>query len=142
MAAVMSLSTASVVKAPLGLSSKRTNAVCLPKRSMRAGRTTQVTKAFSDVNMTICAANATMLFLGRFAFLPYQRAQVEKAGMPVQNGISHAEAGDALAEEAAFIGKSKDPAGFSLIDVMAWGSLGHALGFALLATQSNGYSPW
>ena len=32
--------------------------------------------------------------------------------------------------------KTNDPAGFNLIDVMAYGSLGHALGFLLLACSS------
>eukprot|EP00241_Pyramimonas_parkeae_P009492 CAMPEP_0114231442 /NCGR_PEP_ID=MMETSP0058-20121206/4044_1 /TAXON_ID=36894 /ORGANISM="Pyramimonas parkeae, CCMP726" /LENGTH=136 /DNA_ID=CAMNT_0001342787 /DNA_START=94 /DNA_END=504 /DNA_ORIENTATION=+ len=99
----------------------------------------QVTKAMSDVQVTISACNAAMLFLGRFAFLPYQRAQVAKAGLPVQNGMAHEEAGDVYAKEASFITSTNDPAGFSLIDVMAWGSLGHVLGFFVLATATNGY---
>ena len=33
--------------------------------------------------------------------------------------------------------KSNDPAGFCLTDVMAWGALGHALGFAILASGGN-----
>jgi photosystem I reaction center subunit V len=32
-----------------------------------------------------------------------------------------------------------DGAGFTLIDVMGWGSLGHALAYAVLATSTNGY---
>ena len=94
------------------------------------------TKAFSDVNVTISAANALMLSLGRFAFMPYQRAQMEKAGLPEQNGETHFAAGDVQAEEASFLNTTNDPAGFTLIDVMAWGSLGHALGFAALAIGS------
>ena len=94
------------------------------------------TKAFSDVNVTISAANALMLSLGRFAFMPYQRAQMEKAGLPEQNGETHFAAGDVKAEEASFLNTTNDPAGFTLIDVMAWGSLGHALGFAALAIGS------
>merc|ERR1711959_408172 len=85
------------------------------------------TKAFSDVNVTISAANALMLSLGRFAFMPYQRAQMEKAGLPEQNGEMHFAAGDVQAEGASFLNTTNDPAGFTLIDVMAWGSLGHAL---------------
>jgi len=113
-------------------------------RSLRAaapkGRATrQVTTALSDVNLTISACNGAMLFLGRFAFLPYQRAQVEKAGLPVQNGQNYEAAGDKYAAEASFLNDTNDPAGFSLIDVMAWGSLGHALGFFVLATANNGY---
>jgi photosystem I subunit V len=30
-------------------------------------------------------------------------------------------------------------AGFTLIDVMAWGSLGHVLAYSVLATATNGY---
>jgi photosystem I subunit V len=32
--------------------------------------------------------------------------------------------------------KTGDPAGFNLVDVLAWGSLGHAVGFAALALKS------
>ena len=79
---------------------------------------------------------AMMLALGRFVFMPYQRAQIEKAGLPTQNGDTHFAAGDVKAEEASFLNTTNDPAGFTLIDVMAWGSLGHALGFAALAVGS------
>ena len=46
-----------------------------------------------------------------------------------------------LATEATFATQSNDPAGFSLVDLMAYGSLGHALGFLLLATSSLGTKP-
>jgi photosystem I reaction center subunit V len=46
-----------------------------------------------------------------------------------------------LAQEASFILKSNDPEGFNIIDVMAYGSLGHALGFLLLACSSLGTKP-
>lgn len=45
------------------------------------------------------AANFACLCLGRWAFLPYQRRNVENAGMPVQNGQTHFEAGDKYAQE-------------------------------------------
>ena len=80
-------------------------------------------------------ANAVMLGLGRFVFLPYQRDRVSSAGLPEQNGQTHLAAGDRLAEEASFLMTTNDPAGFNLIDVMAWGALGHALGFAVLAAN-------
>lgn len=128
------------LKPTLALRTQRvqTRKVAMPKVAARGHK--QVTKAFSDVNMTVTACNATMLFLGRFAFLPYQRAQVEKAGLPVQNGTTYEAAGDKYAKEASFLTATNDPAGFTLIDVMAWGSLGHALAFFALATGSNGYS--
>mmetsp|Transcript_23829 Transcript_23829/g.52052 ORF Transcript_23829/g.52052 Transcript_23829/m.52052 type:complete len:141 (-) Transcript_23829:74-496(-) len=136
MAAVMSMSGLK----PLALRTQRvqTRRVAMPKVQGKGHK--QVTKAFDDVNLTISACNATMLFLGRFAFLPYQRAQIAKAGLPVQNGETYEAAGDKYAKEASFLTATNDPAGFSLIDVMAWGSLGHALGFFALATGSNGYS--
>lgn len=143
--------------------------------------------------LVISAANATMLALGRFVFLPYQRdrvsslgvpaqevfhsnrpfvihrnapfwckivdlvridafpppitsshilssflyLQVASAGLPEQNGQTHLAAGDRLAEEASFLMTTNDPAGFNLIDVMAWGALGHALGFAVLAANTT-----
>jgi photosystem I subunit V len=87
--------------------------------------------------LIISAANAVMLGLGRFVVLPYQRAQVAKAGLPMQNGTTHEAAGDRLAQEGSFLMATNDPAGFNLIDVMAWGSLGHALGFAACAANLN-----
>ena len=64
--------------------------------------------------------------------------QVAKAGAPVQNGVTHAAAGDIRAQEATGVLKTGDPAGFNLVDVFAWGALGHAAGFAALASQSFG----
>jgi len=63
--------------------------------------------------------------------------QAAKAGLPMQNGVTHAAAGDIRAQEAAGVLKSGDPAGFNLVDVFAWGSIGHALGFAALASASS-----
>ena len=37
--------------------------------------------------------------------------------------------------------KTNDPAGFTLVDVMAWGALGHAAAFYLLATSSLSKAP-
>mmetsp|Transcript_10109 Transcript_10109/g.24092 ORF Transcript_10109/g.24092 Transcript_10109/m.24092 type:complete len:131 (+) Transcript_10109:127-519(+) len=95
-----------------------------------------VRAAFDPANtsLVISGCNAAMLALGRFAFLPYTKKQQEKAGLPVQNGKTHFEAGDIRAEEASFITRAGgDPAGFTIIDVLAWGSLGHVLGFLALA---------
>merc|ERR1711988_1627830 len=89
-------------------------------------------KPFSETNLIISVSNFAMLSLGRLVFLPYQRTQVSNAGLPLQNGETHAVAGDRLAQEASFVTKSLDPAGFNTIDVLAWGSVGHLLGFTAL----------
>ena len=62
---------------------------------------------------------------------------MERAGMPVQNDQTHADAGDIRAQEVSFLTATKDPAGFTLIDVLAWGSIGHILGFIVLATNNS-----
>lgn len=51
-----------------------------------------------------------------------------------QDGKTYVDAGDERAEEQMFT--TGDPAGFTIIDVLAWGSLGHALGYAALASSS------
>jgi len=61
--------------------------------------------------------------------------------MPKQNGVTHFAAGDRLAEEASFVLKTNDPAGFTIVDVFAWGALGHAAAFYLLATHSLAKAP-
>ena len=55
----------------------------------------------------------------------------------MQNGMTHAAAGDIRAQEATGVLKTGDPAGFNLVDVFAWGALGHAAGFAALASLSG-----
>eukprot|EP00793_Prasinoderma_coloniale_P007132 PRCOL_00006984-RA len=90
-------------------------------------------------NLVMSSSTAFMLALGRFAFKDFKDASLANAGLPTQNGETHAEAGDARAAEATFITATNDPAGFNIIDVLAWGSLGHVLGIATLATQSNTY---
>ena len=50
-------------------------------------------------------------------FLPYHRASLAKAGMPKQNGETHAAAGDIRSQEASFVLKTNDPAGFTIVDV-------------------------
>jgi len=113
--------------------------VSMRARAAAPARRSVTTKAFSDVNVTVTVCNAAMLALGRFAFMPYQRAQIAKAGLPTQNGTTHEASGDIYAKEASFITSTNDPSGFTLIDVMGWGSLGHALAYAVLATSTNGY---
>lgn len=99
------------------------------------------TKAISEVNLVVGGATMASLALGRFVFLPFHRNSLAKAGMPKQNGVTHLEAGDRLAEEVTFFTNTNDPAGFSLVDVMAWGALGHAAAFYILATASLSKSP-
>jgi photosystem I reaction center subunit V len=53
-----------------------------------------------------------------------------------QNGESHFAAGDARAEEAASVFATNDPAGFTIVDLLMWGSVGHAIGYSALASQS------
>eukprot|EP01025_Chloroclados_australasicus_P041515 TRINITY_DN43_c0_g1_i4.p2 TRINITY_DN43_c0_g1~~TRINITY_DN43_c0_g1_i4.p2 ORF type:complete len:134 (-),score=24.11 TRINITY_DN43_c0_g1_i4:211-612(-) len=108
----------------------------IPARGAR--QTNVITKAelITPSMLVISGCNAAMLAIGRFVAMPYQRRMVEKAGMPVQNGQTHFESGDRLAEEASFILKTGDPSGFNVIDVLAWGSLGHAIGYAALAAAS------
>ena len=74
------------------------------RRTSRAPlRTRQVTRALSDTNLIISGATAVSLALGRFVFLDFQRDNVRRQGLPVQNGITHREAGDKFAEEASFL---------------------------------------
>jgi len=55
---------------------------------------------------------------------------------PLLFAHARAQAGDKLAAEAEAVKATGDPAGFNLIDVLAWGSLGHALAYTSLAVQS------
>jgi hypothetical protein len=59
-------------------------------------RRMQVTKAFGTTQLIVSGATATMLAIGRFAALPYQRKIAEKQ-VPMQNGETHLAAGDAYA---------------------------------------------
>lgn len=71
----------------------------------------QVTRALSDTNLIISGATAVSLALGRFVFLDFQRDNAKRQGLPVQNGVPHADAGDKLSEEASFLKGTNDPAG-------------------------------
>lgn len=97
-------------------------------------RTRLVTKAISDTNLIVGGCTVAALALGRFVFLPAHRAALAKAGMPKQNGVTHFEAGDRLAEEMSGLLKTNDPAGFNIVDVFAWGALGHAAAFYILVS--------
>ena len=98
-------------------------------------RTRLVTKALSDTNLIVGGATVAALALGRFVVLPYHRASLAQAGLPKQNGVSHFEAGDRLAEEVTFLTNTNDPAGFTIVDVFAWGALGHAAGYYILVSN-------
>eukprot|EP00850_Spirogloea_muscicola_P013052 SM000087S23334 [mRNA] locus=s87:30638:31592:- [translate_table: standard] len=108
----------------------RAAAACRP-------RTVAALEAFP----VITATTATVLALGRFVFLPIQRSWVSKHGLPTQNGVTHFDAGDERAAEVGSMLKTNDPAGFTVVDVLAWGAIGHAIAFFILATASNTYEP-
>ncbi|KAJ1378542.1 Photosystem I PsaG/PsaK protein, partial [Sesbania bispinosa] len=55
--------------------------------------------------------------------------------------VTHFEAADTRAKEYVSLLKSNDPVGFNLVDVLAWGSIGHIVAYYILATTSNGYDP-
>lgn len=93
-------------------------------------------RAEFETQIVVTAVNATCLALGRWAFMPLMRANAERAGLPQQNGVSHFDAGDFRAQEASFINSTGDPAGFTLVDTLLWGSVGHALAFTILATNA------
>ncbi|CAL5082014.1 unnamed protein product [Urochloa decumbens] len=91
-------------------------------------------------SLVISLSTGVSLFLGRFVFFNFQRENVAKQ-VPEQNGKTHFDAGDERAKEYAGLLKSNDPVGFNLVDVLAWGSLGHIVAYYILATSSNGYDP-
>ena len=90
--------------------------------------------------LVISLSTGLSLVMGRFVFFNFQRENVAKQ-VPEQNGKTHFEAGDERAKEFAGILKSNDPVGFNLVDVLAWGSIGHIVAYYILATTSNGYDP-
>ena len=97
-------------------------------------------KAELDAPVVISISTALSLFLGRFVFFNFQRENVAKQ-VPEQNGLTHFEAGDTRAKEYVSLLKSNDPVGFNIVDVLAWGSIGHIVAYYILATSSNGYNP-
>lgn len=98
-------------------------------------------KAELNPSLVISLSTGLSLFLGRFVFFNFQRENVAKQGLPEQNGVSHFEAGDTRAKEYVSLLKSNDPVGFNIVDVLAWGSIGHIIAYYILATSSNGYDP-
>jgi len=115
-----------------GVSPARVQRRVAAKRVALAPRRQQAT-AFEP---TIVACNAACLAVGRFVALPFFKGSLAKAGRPMQDGKTHFDAGDKRAAEASFVTSTNDPAGFTIVDTMVWGSIGHALGYASLASQS------
>lgn len=100
-----------------------------------------VVRAELNPSLVISLSTGLSLFLGRFVFFNFQRENVAKQGLPEQNGLTHFEAGDTRAKEYVSLLKSNDPVGFNIVDVLAWGSIGHIVAYYILATSSNGYDP-
>nr|GLL22466.1 photosystem I reaction center subunit V, chloroplastic [Ipomoea trifida] len=125
---------------PTDLSSFKPAAIfsCKPiiKKNLNCG-----IKAELNPQLVISLSTGLSLFLGRFVFFNFQRENVAKQGLPEQNGVSHFEAGDSRAKEYVSLLKSNDPVGFNIVDVLAWGSIGHIIAYYVLATSSNGYDP-
>ncbi|NBH31964.1 photosystem I reaction center subunit V, partial [Staphylococcus warneri] len=119
---------------PNTLSVSSTPKKLLLKRSSRI-------KAELNPSLVISLSTGLSLFLGRFVFFNFQRENVAKQGLPEQNGVTHFEAGDTRAKEYVSLLKSNDPVGFNIVDVLAWGSIGHIVAYYILATSSNGYDP-
>ncbi|XP_047337065.1 photosystem I reaction center subunit V, chloroplastic-like [Impatiens glandulifera] len=107
------------------------------KRQIQRGA---AVKAELNPSLVISLSTGLSLFLGRFVFFNFQRENVAKQ-VPEQNGVTHFEAGDSRAKEYVSLLKSNDPVGFNIVDVLAWGSIGHIVAYYILATSSNGYDP-
>jgi photosystem I subunit V len=137
----MATSTAAVLSPPsvaglrLAPSARRASLV-----SFRSARRSVAARAALEPSVVISLSTGLSLVLGRFVFFNFQRENVAKQ-VPAQNGKTHFEAGDVRAKEFAGILKSNDPVGFNIVDVLAWGSIGHIVAYYILATTSNGYDP-
>lgn len=119
------------------LFSTKPNLSIAPKKKFRCGVKAEVL----NPSLVISLSTGLSLFLGRFVFFNFQRENVAKQGLPEQNGVTHFEAGDTRAKEYVSLLKSNDPVGFNIVDVLAWGSIGHIVAYYILATSSNGYDP-
>ncbi|PIN21345.1 hypothetical protein CDL12_05957 [Handroanthus impetiginosus] len=120
----------------LSLTKPTSAAFCRPRRRFNS----LTVKAELNPSLVISLSTGLSLFLGRFVFFNFQRENVAKQ-VPEQNGVSHFEAGDVRAKEYVSLLKSNDPVGFNIVDVLAWGSIGHIVAYYILATSSNGYDP-
>ncbi|KAB2086047.1 hypothetical protein E1A91_A04G001000v1 [Gossypium mustelinum] len=123
---------------PLSKSKSSSNAISFSRNSAASARL--AIKAELSTQVVISVSTALSLFLGRFVFFNFQRENVAKQ-VPEQNGLTHFEAGDTRAKEYVSLLKSNDPVGFNIVDVLAWGSIGHIVAYYILATTSNGYDP-
>ena len=121
------------------ITSSRKNTARRHRAPGRAERAVQ-TKALTPINYAVSGSTFAMLFLGRFVFRDFQKSALQKQGLPVQNGQTHFDAGDlrAAEQEGVVTASLNDPVGFSIVDVLSWGSLGHALGFAIAVLYNNG----
>ncbi|XP_071693390.1 photosystem I reaction center subunit V, chloroplastic-like [Rutidosis leptorrhynchoides] len=121
---------------PTMIFSTKQSLTITPKKKQNLG-----IKAELNPSLVISLSTGLSLFLGRFVFFSFQRENVAKQGLPEQNGVTHFEAGDKRAKEYVSLLKSNDPVGFNIVDVLAWGSIGHIVAYYILATSSNGYDP-
>ncbi|KAK9152288.1 hypothetical protein Syun_010597 [Stephania yunnanensis] len=117
-------------------SSKSLKEAAAPKR----GGNGMMIRSELNSALVISLSTGLSLFLGRFVFFNFQRENVAKQ-VPEQNGLTHFDAGDSRAKEYVSLLKSNDPVGFNIVDVLAWGSIGHIVAYYVLATSSNGYDP-
>ena len=139
----MATSTAAAVLSPPSVAGLRLAPSPRARASFRAAparRRSVAARAELSPSLVISLSTGVSLFLGRFVFFNFQRENVAKQ-VPEQNGKTHFEAGDERAKEFAALLKSNDPVGFNLVDLLAWGSLGHIVAYYILATSSNGYDP-
>lgn len=109
------------------------------KRALSIRRTGAIRSELNSA-LVISLSTGLSLFLGRFVFFGFQRENLAKQ-VPSQNGKTHFDAGDVRAKEYVGLLKSNDPVGFNVVDVLAWGSIGHIVAYYILATASNGYDP-
>ncbi|EPS67706.1 hypothetical protein M569_07068, partial [Genlisea aurea] len=136
--------SAALLSAPPSFVGLRPSAKPLPAVSFRRSiprRGRLAARSELNASIVISLSTGLSLFLGRFVFFNFQRENVAKQGLPEQNGVSHFEAGDGRAKEYVSLLKSNDPVGFNIVDVLAWGSIGHIVAYYILATSSNGYDP-
>ncbi|XP_051125077.1 photosystem I reaction center subunit V, chloroplastic [Andrographis paniculata] len=110
------------------------------RRWKKLGAGAGAVKAELNPSVVISLSTGVSLVLGRFVFFNFQRENVAKQ-VPEQNGVSHFEAGDKRAKEYVSLLKSNDPVGFNIVDVLAWGSIGHIVAYYILATTGNAYNP-
>ena len=73
----------------------------------------------------VCVNTAACLFAGRFGLAP-----------TVNKNYGGAESYGKMVEAERPRVQSRDPAGFTIVDLLMWGSIGHAVGYVALATQS------